>query len=90
MLRPILTVSALTAGLLAFAAAPALAAASCDVNAESAAVVAAWGSKVRDGSLPEDKLAEISAKIQSIPSISASDPDKACATLAEIKKELGL
>jgi hypothetical protein len=79
----------LIAGLVTFAAAPALAAV-CDVNAESAAVVAAWGSKVRDGSLPEDKLAAISAKIQSIPSISAKDPDKACATLAEIKRELGI
>ncbi|MGK9170379.1 hypothetical protein KXR53_29040 [Inquilinus limosus] len=80
----------LTAGLLAVLAAPAFAAESCDVNAESAAVVAAWGAKVRDGSLPEDKLAEISNKIQSLPSISAQDPNKACAVLAEIKRELGL
>ncbi|WP_343717055.1 hypothetical protein [Inquilinus sp.] len=81
---------ALTAALLAFVAGPALAAESCDVNAESAAVVAAWGSKVRDGSLPEDKLSEISKKIQSLPSISAQDPNKACAVLAEIKRDLGL
>ncbi|MGK9234636.1 hypothetical protein KXS07_17765 [Inquilinus limosus] len=80
----------LTAGLLAVLAVPALAAESCDVNAESAAVVAAWGAKVRDGSLPEDKLAEISNKIQSLPSISAQDPNKACAVLAEIKRDLGL
>jgi hypothetical protein len=80
----------LTAGLLAFIAGPALAAESCDVNAESAAVVAAWGAKVRDGSMPEDKLSAISGKIQSLPSISAQDPNKACAVLAEIKRELGL
>jgi hypothetical protein len=80
----------LAAGLLAFAAAPAFAAESCDVNAESAAVVAAWGAKVRDGSLPGDKLDEISKKIQSLPSISAQDPNKACAVLAEIKRDLGL
>jgi hypothetical protein len=80
----------LTAALLAFIAAPALAAESCDVNAESAAVVAAWGAKVRDGSMPEAKLSEISGKIQSLPAISAQDPNKACAVLAEIKRELGL
>ncbi|WP_342236161.1 hypothetical protein [Inquilinus sp. OTU3971] len=80
----------LTAGLLAFIAGPALAAESCDVNAESAAVVAAWGAKVRDGSLPEAKLSEISSKIQSLPSISAQDPNKACTVLAEIKRDLGL
>jgi hypothetical protein len=80
----------LTAGLLAILAGPALAAESCDVNAESAAVVAAWGAKVRDGSLPEDKLSQISNKIQSLPSISAQDPNKACAVLAEIKRDLGL
>ena len=80
----------LTAGLLALLAGPTLAAESCDVNAESAAVVAAWGAKVRDGSLPEDKLSQISNKIQSLPSISAQDPNKACAVLAEIKRDLGL
>jgi hypothetical protein len=80
----------MTAGLLAILAGPALAAESCDVNAESAAVVAAWGAKVRDGSLPEDKLSAISNKIQSLPAISAQDPNKACAVLAEIKRDLGI
>jgi hypothetical protein len=80
----------LTAGLLGVLAGPALAAESCDVNAESAAVVAAWGAKVRDGSMPEAKLSAISGKIQSLPAISARDPNKACAVLAEIKRELGL
>jgi hypothetical protein len=80
----------MTAGLLAILAGPALAAESCDVNAESAAVVAAWGAKVRDGSLPEDKLSAITNKIQSLPAISAQDPNKACAVLAEIKRDLGI
>jgi hypothetical protein len=86
MLRPVLAAVAIG---FAFAALPA-AAQSCDINADSAAVVAAWGTKVRDGSLPEDQLAAISAQIQQVPATSASDPDGACAILADLKNKLGI
>lgn len=72
---------------LAMTAAPAAFAADCDVNAESAAVVAAWGAKVKDGSLPQEQLAEISAKIQEVPTV---DEETACGILAELKMKLGL
>lgn len=76
----------LLAGLAVTAAAPA-AFAACDINAESAAVVAAWGAKVKDGSLPPEQLAAISARIQEVPTV---DEERACAILAELKSQLGL
>jgi hypothetical protein len=63
---------------------------SCDINADSAAVVAAWGAKMRDQSLPRDQLSAISDKIQQVPSLGATDPEQACAVLRELKAQLGI
>ena len=76
------------ATLAAFAT-PALAQ-ECDFNAESAAVVAAWGTKVRDATMPQDQLDEISQLIQELPAIQATDPAKACTSLADLKTQLGI
>jgi hypothetical protein len=74
---------------LALVAAPALAQ-ECDFNAESAAVVAAWGTKVRDASMPQDQLDAISQEIQQLPAVQATDPAQACASLANLKQQLGI
>jgi hypothetical protein len=74
---------------LALFATPALAQ-SCDFNSDSAAVVAAWGSKVRDASMPQDQLDAISRQIQQLPSIQATDPGQACNVLANLKAQLGI
>ncbi len=63
---------------------------SCDFNAESAAVVAAWGAKVRDGAMDQATLDAISRQIQDLPTIQATDPAAACAALADLKRQLGL
>jgi hypothetical protein len=63
---------------------------SCDINADQAAVVAAWGSKLRDGSISATDSEAISKKIQEIPALAQSDPEAACAALAELKVQLGL
>lgn len=70
--------------------APAAQAASCDINAEQAAVVAAWGAKLRDGSISSSDSEEISNQIQQIPALAQQDPEAACALLAELKEKLGL
>jgi len=64
--------------------------ASCDINAEQAAVVAAWGSKLRDGSISAADSEAISAKIQQVPTLAQQDPEAACAALGELKIQLGL
>lgn len=78
----------LSAALVAIAA-PALAA-SCDINADQAAVVAAWGEKVKANSLPAEQLADISQRIQNLPTLAASDEEATCAELQALKVELGL
>ena len=79
----------LSLALLGFAAGAAQAA-SCDINAEQAAVVAAWGSKLRDGSISGADSEAISAKIQQVPTLAQQDPEAACAALGELKVQLGL
>jgi hypothetical protein len=74
---------------LASFATPALAQ-ECDFNAESAAVVAAWGTKVRDASMPQDQLDAISQKIQELPAVQATDPAQACVALTDLKTQLGI
>lgn len=63
---------------------------SCDVNAEQAAVVAAWGSKLRDGSISATDSETISTRIQELPRLTQEDPEAACAALQDLKVELGL
>lgn len=82
-----LAVAGVTAGL---AAGGALAQAACDINAEQAAVVAAWGAKLRDGSISGADSEAISAKIQQLPTLAQQDPAAACQALAELKVQLGL
>src|SRR5262245_37354125 len=62
---------------------------SCDINADQAAVVAAWGAKLRDGSISATDSEAISKKIQEIPALAQSDPEAACSALAELKVQLG-
>lgn len=78
----------LATALVAFAA-PAMAQ-SCDINAEQAAVVAAWGEKVKANSLPAEQLDSISQRIQTLPTLAQSDPEGACTELQALKVELGL
>lgn len=85
--RLLLTVTLAPAVALAATAAQA---ASCDINAEQAAVVAAWGAKLRDGSISGADSEAISAQIQQIPTLAQQDPEAACAALAELKQKLGL
>lgn len=66
------------------------AAASCDINAEQAAVVAAWGSKLRDGTITGADSEAISADIQRVPGLAQQDPEAACALLSDLKVKLGL
>lgn len=89
MLRS-LALSLVTVGVLVGFAGGAAMAASCDINAEQAAVVAAWGSKLRDGSISATDSEAISAKIQQVPTLAQQDPEAACAALAELKVQLGL
>ncbi len=79
----------LSALLLTVPAGVALAA-SCDINAEQAAVVAAWGAKLRDGSISGPDSEAISAQIQEVPTLASQDPEAACAALNELKVKLGL
>ncbi len=65
-------------------------AASCDINAEQAAVVAAWGSKLRDGTISATDSEAISAKIQDVPTLAQQDPEAACSALKDLKIQLGL
>lgn len=63
---------------------------SCDVNAEQAAVVAAWGSKLRDGSISAADSEAISSRIQELPRLAQDDPESACQALQDLKIQLGL
>jgi len=79
----------LSAALL-IAATGASSAASCDINAEQAAVVAAWGAKLRDGTISAADSEALSARIQALPALAQQDPEAACAELGELKVALGL